>query len=138
MFARWKSLWIALGAVAYVAFAAVRSAEPPGGSRLFAVSSPFPALLLLLPLALCFVWVLTAPPSRGEDRIDAGARSAARACATGAAIVLAARAGSESAGLLALENAGAALASTASLVALARIGSLGGLVPPPPAARRLD
>jgi hypothetical protein len=129
MFSRIRPLWVASGAVLYVAFAALRSNEKGG---------LFHALLLLLPVALWLAWRLTAPPTRGEDLVDPDARSAARACAVGAAIVLAARAGKESPAFVALENGGAAVASIASFVALARIGSLGGLVTAPPSARRLD
>src|SRR5262245_42021920 len=94
MFWRARSYWIAAGAVAYVAFAAIRAqAEPPS-------SLPRPTLvaqalawaaLVALPIALAAAWSLTAPPARGEDRVDPDARSAARACFAGAAILLAAR-----------------------------------------------
>src|SRR5262249_54539070 len=39
---------------------------------------------------------------------------------------------------IALANLGAALASMSALVAMARLPSLGGMVEPPPSARRLD
>jgi hypothetical protein len=142
MFWRARSFWLAAGAVAYVAFAALGAEGTP---------SPFPsplstplgqalpwAALLLLPAALALVWNLTSPPTRGEDPIDEGARSAARACFAGAAVLLAALSGPAGPGFAALANLGAAVASMSALVALARIGSLGGLVEPPPSARRLD
>src|SRR5262249_32001076 len=97
--------------------------------------------LFLLPVALGIAWTLTAPPARGEDRIDAGARSAARACLAGAAILLAARTGPDSPanpGFVALGNLGAALSGSAALWALARLSSLGGLLEPPAFARRIE
>src|SRR4029077_20024568 len=94
--------------------------------------------LCALPAALALVWNLTAPPSRGENRVDEGARRAARACAAGAAVLLAALTGPGSPGFVALANLGTGVASMAALVALARLSSLGGLMAPPPSARRLD
>src|SRR5580704_4590206 len=142
MFWRVRSFWLAAGAVAYVAFAALVAEDTP---------SPFPSppptvlgrglpwiALVALPAALAVVWTVTAPPSRGEDRVEEGARAAARACFAGAAVVLAALAGRAGPGAIAFANLGAAVSSMAALVALARIGSLGGLVAPPPSARRLD
>ena len=141
MFWRVRSYWLAAGAVAYVAFAALRGLEAPAG---FAPRATMTARalawlsLLGLPVALAVVWTLTAPPTRGEDHIDEGARRAARACFAGAAILLAARAGLDTPGFVALANLGAAIASMAALVALARITAPGGLVEPPASARRLD
>lgn len=142
MFWRARSFWLAAAAVAYVAFAALGADGTP---------SPFPTppptvlgrglpwlALLLLPAALAAVWQLTAPPARGEDRVEEGARAAARASCAGAAILLAALTGPWSPGFAALANLGAAVASMAALIALARIAPLGGLVAPPPWARRLD
>jgi len=142
MFWRARSFWLSAGAVAYVAVAALGAEGTP---------SPFPsplstplghalpwAALVTLPAALGVLWNLTAPPVRGQDSIDEGARSAARACFAGAAILLAALSGPAGPGFAALANLGAAIASMAALVALARIGSLGGMVEPPPSARRLD
>ncbi len=142
MFWRARSFWLSAGAVAYVAFAALGALDAP---------SPFPSppstirgrglpwlALFGLPAALAGVWSLTAPPSRGEDRVDPGARDAARGCAAGAAVLLAALTGPGSPGFAALANLGAAVASMAALVALARLSSLGGMVEPPASARRLD
>ncbi|MFT3771973.1 MAG: hypothetical protein QM820_41735 [Minicystis sp.] len=142
MFWRARSYWLAAGAVAYVALAAIGAEGTP---------SPFPTppptvfgrglpwiALAALPAALAAVWQLTAPPARGEDRIEQDARAAARACFTGTAILLAALTGPWSPGFVALSNIGAAVASMAALVALARIAPLGGLVAPPSWARRLD
>ncbi len=139
---RARSFWLSAGAVAYVAFAALGAGDAP---------SPFPSppptllgrglpwlALFGLPAALAAVWSLTEPPARGEDRVDPGARAAARACAAGAAVLLAALTGPGSPGFVALANLGAAAASMAALVALARLGSLGGMVEPPATARRLE
>src|SRR3954465_3910829 len=97
MFWRARSFWLAAGAVASVAFAALGAEGTP---------SPFPsplstplghalpwAALVVLPAALALLWNLTVPPVRGEDRVDPGARSAARACFAGAAVLLAALSG---------------------------------------------
>src|SRR5262245_54220426 len=145
MFWRIRSFWIAAGAVAYVAFAALNAAEvSPAAEPLVFGRAPAWLALFGLPVALAIGWTLTSPPARGEDRVDAGARSAARACLAGAAILIAARTGPEgtsgagSAGFVALGNLGAAIASSASLWGLSRISSLGGILEPLPSARRLD
>ncbi len=144
MFWRARLFWLSAGAVAYVAFAAIGALDadapspfPSPRSTLLGRGLPWLALLAL-PLALAVVWTVTVPPSRGEDRVDEGARRAARACAAGAAVLLAALTGPGSPGFAALGNLGTAVASMAALVALARLSSLGGLVEPPPSARRLD
>jgi hypothetical protein len=138
MFWRTRSFWLAAGAVAYVAFAALQSLEaglasPPPLARALALLA-----LLGLPVLLALIWSITAPPTRGEDRVDPGARHAARAAATGIAMLLAARTGVGGPAFLALASAGTGLCSIASLVALARITSFGGLMTPPPSARRLE
>jgi DNA-binding NtrC family response regulator len=138
---RTRSFWLAAGAVAYVAFASLQAAwvgaiperSPFAGSAGLAI-----AALIALPLLLAVGWLVTAPPTRGEDRIEATARSAARAAMGGAAVLLAARTGPVSAGFTAMANLGAATASMAALVGLSRIASLGGLVTPPPSARKLE
>ncbi len=138
---RTRSFWLAAGAVAYVAFASLQAAwvgvipkrSPFAGSAGLAL-----AALIALPLLLAVGWLVTAPPTRGEDRIEGTARSAARAAMGGAAVLLAARTGPVSAGFTAMANVGAATASMASLVGLSRIASLGGLVTPPPSARKLE
>ncbi len=97
MFWRVRSFWLAAGAVAYVAFAALVGQDAP---------SPFPSppvtalgrflpwtAIVALPAALAVVWTFTAPPTRGEDHVEEGARAAARACFAGAAVVLAALTG---------------------------------------------
>ncbi len=145
MFWRARSFWIAAGAVSYAAFAALQASGGRG---------PAWIALLGLPLLLAFVWTATAPlggyaPARSsedETERDPAAvsandelhRSAARICFTGAAFLIAARTGPTSPWLDALGNLGAAVASMASLVALARIPHPGGLLPVPDDARRLD
>jgi hypothetical protein len=147
MFWRARSFWLSAGAVAYVAFAAIGAQDALDAGAPSPFPLPRPTLLgrglpwlalFALPAALAGVWHLTAPPSRGEDRVDEGARAAARACFAGAAVLLAALAGPGTPGFVALANLGAAVASMAALVALARLTSLGGLVEPPASARRLD
>lgn len=95
--------------------------------------------LVLLPMLLAFGWSRTRPPSRGEDSVDAIVRSASRASLFGATLLLAARSSFvEDATLEAFANLGAGIAATSALVALARISGLGGALPVPAAARRLD
>jgi hypothetical protein len=124
---RARSYWIAAAAVAYTAFAALR-ASAGGGPAWLALAG--------LPFVLALGWRLTAPPARGEDRIDPAARSAARAALAGAALLAAARTGPSSPALIALGNLGAAIASLSALVALSRMSGLGGLLETP--ARRLN
>jgi len=103
-------------------------------------TGPWPWIALVtLPLALGEVWRRTRRPPSGEDRIDPTARSALRATAWGASAWLAARTGP--AGVAALDAAaavGVGAAAVGALVALARIGSFGGLLRPHPLARSLD
>ena len=102
MFWRARSFWLAVLVVAYVAFAALRADEiAPLGAPLLFGRAPAWAALFGLPVLLALAWSRTSPPSRGEDRIDAGARAAARACVAGAAILLASRAGRDSPGFAA-------------------------------------
>lgn len=142
MFWRARSYWIAAGAAAYAAFAALQAAGGRGPAWL---------ALIALPVLLALVWSATAPlggypgakPAPKENENDPAAsdylhRSAARACFTGAAILAAARTGPEGPWLDALANLGAALASMAALITLARIPHPGGLLPVPDDARRLD
>ena len=127
MLRRVRSIWVAVAAVSYVAFAALRMA---GGHGL-----PWLALVLL-PIGLVVGWRITEP--RGALRVEPAARSATRACLTGAAILLAARSGPIGPGFTALSNLGAAIAAMSALVAMARIASQGGLLEAPPSTRRLD
>ncbi len=139
MFWRVRSYWVAAGAVAYVAFAALQAWQDPARAGAEPPARAVAWLVLLgLPAALAAGFALIAPPSRGEDRVDASARGAARACAAGVAVFVAARSGPPGDWFTALANLGAAIASLASLVALARIGSLGGLAVAPSSTRRLD
>jgi transcriptional regulator with AAA-type ATPase domain len=122
-----RSLWLAMGAASYVAFAALEGRDSHGLEWLLAAC---------LPIALALVWRATMPARVGP--VERGAWTATRACATGACILIGARLGPASAGLTALGNLGAALASMSGLFALARIAPIGGLLTPPPQARRVD
>ncbi|AKT41599.1 hypothetical protein [Chondromyces crocatus] len=138
---RARSFWIAAIVVAYAAFAALRASGGRG---------PAWFALVGLPVLLAFGWRFTAslldrgragrmgPTSGSEDHIDPSARSAARAAFTGVALLVAARTGPATDALIALGNVGAAIASLCALGALARVSGLGGLLEPPPTARRLD
>lgn len=116
-------------AVAYVCVAAMRGA-----------SSSLPlAALIGLPLLLVVVWRRTDAPRTGEDHTLRTARLAVRAVVTGAAFWVAARSGAAGRpGLDAVANLGTGVAIVSALIALGRIGSLGGLLAVPPAARSLD
>src|SRR4051812_46636325 len=105
MLRRIRSFWVAAAAVAYVAFAALRMAGGHGW--------PWVALVGL-PIGLGFVWRLT--EVRGTGRVEPAARSATRACLTGAAILVAARSGPDGPGFAALANLGAAVATMSALV----------------------
>lgn len=145
MFWRARSFWIAAGAVAYAAFAALQASGGRGPAWLALVG---------LPILLALVWTATAPlggyaPPRTTEKQterdptatpthDEIHRSAARICFTGAAFLAAALTGPNSPWLDALANLGAAIASMASLVALARIPHPGGLLPVPDEARSFD
>lgn len=124
---RVRSLWLALAAVLYVGFAALQAA---GGRGL-----PWLAIAAL-PIALVFSFRWTEP--REGRRAETTALAATRVAVTGACVLAAARTSPPTPGLLALENVGVAVASMAALVAVARVASLGGLLEPRPAARRLD
>jgi transcriptional regulator with GAF, ATPase, and Fis domain len=139
MFWRARSFWLAALIVAYVALAALRADEvAPLGAPLLFGRAPAWAALFGLPALLALAWSRTSPPSRGEDRIDAGARGAARACVVGAAILLASRTGRDSPGFAAFGNLGAGIASVAALYGLSRVTSLGGLIEPPSRGRTLE
>lgn len=137
MFWRLRSYWVAATAVAYVGFASLQAWHDPSRAAFDASTLAWLALLGL-PAILAAAFALTAPPTGGEDRIEPSARGAARACAAGVAIFVAARSAPASDGFSALGNFGAALSSLAALVALARVASLGGLAATPPSTRRLD
>lgn len=143
MFWRARSFWIAASAVAYAAFAALQASGGRGPAWL---------ALLGLPILLALVWTATAPlggyaPRRAPSNEpepqappenDELHKSAARIGFTGAAFLAAALTGPNSPWLDALANLGAAVASMASLVAVARIPHPGGLLPVPDEARSFD
>jgi hypothetical protein len=115
---RRRSLWAAAVAVLYLCSAALY-AEPASRSAWLA--------LLLEPLVLWLGFRWVDAPRRGADRIDAAARSAGRAAVSGVAIALSALLATADASFRLAETLGVALASVASLVALARVSSLGGV-----------
>ena len=113
----------------YVLVAAIRgSPDRPAGIL----------ALLLLPSALLVVWIRSAPPARGEDWVSPLTRSAMRAVGLGGALLAAARlAPSGDPPFEAVAALGTTMASVGSLVALARIAPLGGLLVVSKRARRL-
>jgi hypothetical protein len=121
---RVRSFWIVLASVAYAAFAALRASD----------GHPWRwAVVATLPLGLAWAYSLTA-----RDEEAAGAVQAARVSIAGAGVVLATSLGPPTLELVGLRNLGVALASVASLVALARLPGPGGLLEPAPTAQRLD
>jgi transcriptional regulator with AAA-type ATPase domain len=117
-------------AILYVCFAALGAT---GG----ALHTYF--MLVVLPLAVVFVWRKTRPAPEGDDPIVAGARVATRACLWGATLWVAARSGPPGrASFDVAANLGTGTAAVAALVALARIPGLPGLLVPHPATRALD
>ncbi len=130
MFAKTRSLWVSTAMLAYLAFA-VAQARESAWWLWFAV--------ILLPLVWIEVWRRTRPPKRGEDGVSQTARAAFRATVWGSLIWLSARSGTSGAVMLdAAANLGTGVAAVASLVALARLRSPGGLLAPPRAAVSLD
>lgn len=123
---RWY--WILTSVLAYTCFGAARS----GGGVL-----PWLALLVL-PVGLSEVFRRT-QGNTGDDRLSAEARSAVRATAWGAALLIAARTGAAARPALdAAANLGAGTAAVGALVALARLPPTGGLLQAPGGARSLD
>lgn len=121
----WRSRgwWAATAVVLYIAAAALR-ADP---------RSPIAWLALGLgPLSLTIGWRLTAVPSRGIDTVAVEARRASRVVVAGTALALVAALLPSEASFIAAQRLGIALACVASLVALGRVTSLGGI-----AARRV-
>jgi transcriptional regulator with AAA-type ATPase domain len=115
--------------VGYVLVAALRVA-PGGAGAVLGV--------LLLPAGLLIIWSRSVPPARGEDWVNPVTRSATRAVGLGSAVMAAARiapVGTPS--LETMAAVGTGIASVASLVALARIAPLGGLLTVPRSARQL-
>ena len=94
---------------------------------------------MALPLGLAEAWRRTARPRGGEDRVEPAARSALHAALWGAALWAAARLGPAGRpGFDAAANLAAGAAVVAGLVALARVGSMGGVLVAPKASRSLD
>ncbi len=129
MYLRRRSFWVAVAAVLYVAVAALR-AGPEQPQTWVGVGV---GLVLLLA-----GWQLVAVPLRRPDQIAPSARSAARVTVTGVAIVAVAQLAPVSPGFVAARCFGLAIASVASLVALARITSLGGIATRDNLSRRFD
>ncbi len=123
-----RSYWLSVLAVAYTCFEAARSL--PGALPWLA--------LLVLPLALGEVFRRseTLPT---DERARAESRAGVRACAVGAALLVAARTGANARPALdAAANFGSGAASVGALVALARLPSAGGLLESMRSARSLD
>ena len=126
---RSRSLLLALLSVGYVLVAALRVA-PSGAAAVLGVLS--------LPAALLIVWSRSVPPARGEDWVNPITRSATRAVGFGSCVMAAARiAPVGTPALEAMAALGTGIASVASLVAMARIAPLGGLLAVPRSARQL-
>jgi hypothetical protein len=123
-----RELALCLLALAYVAFAAAQSG--PG------------ALVLAASVASSLAFVAVYRGSQvaaGQDRVSKTARRAAWLTAFGIALFTEARTGGAGrAGLDAAANLGVGIASVASLVALARIKPLGGMLAAPKATEALD
>ncbi len=129
MFLRERSYWGSVALASYAGASAV-TASPEG-----AHGAPL-AGLLLVPVALAVGYAFTAAPEDRPDRVEPAARAAARLAITGAGVLIESATSRD--GLLMFSYLGSALASVAGLVAVARSGSLGGLLAPPRFARRLD
>lgn len=123
-------IWTPLGAILYVAFAALQA---------HAVSLLALLILLLSPPLLFFVWRWTDPSDRRASSADPSALLATRAAISGGLLWLAARSGPDGiAAFDAAANVGAGTATLAALVALARISAPGGLIVPAKMSRTLD
>lgn len=123
-----RELTLCLLALAYVAFAAARSGS---GLRVLLTFAAATAALVVV--------YRRSQVAAGTDRVSPSARKAAWLTAFGIALFVVARAGG--AGLVGLDaaaNLGAGIASVASLVALARIKPLGGMLLAPKATESLD
>ena len=127
-FFRERSYWLS---VALVTYASAAQLEPPIGHHPLSL-----VVLGVLPFLLAAAWRATRSPIGASDGVEESARAAARVAIAGAAVVIACLAGHGA--TQALSYAGAGLASVAGLVAVARVGTPGGLVTPPRSARRLE
>jgi hypothetical protein len=123
--------WIPLGAILYVAFAALEA---------HTVSLLALFVLVLSPPTLFYVWRKTDPNDRQlKSTAEAPALMATRAAFSGGLLWLAARSGPDGvAAFDAAANVGAACATLAALVAMARISGPGGLIAPAKMSRTLD
>ncbi len=123
-----RELALCLLALAYVAFAAIRT----GGA----------GLVLLVTGASCFGFIAIyrrAQVAAGSDRVSPAARRASWLTAFGIALFLEARTGGPGRpGLDAAANLGAGIAAVSSLLALGRIKPLGGMLIAPKATESLD
>ncbi|MBW2525245.1 MAG: hypothetical protein JRI23_13760 [Deltaproteobacteria bacterium] len=129
MWRRRRSFWIALAVVLYVGVAALR-VRPQAWQAWLA--------LALGPVILVLGWQRASSPVRGPDRIDPVARSAARVVVAAAAAVMVATVAPASPSFVTMSLLGIGVACMASLVALTRVGSLGGVAARPGRGRQLD
>lgn len=127
---RGRFFWLSICSVVYVCFAAAR--HRPTSLAVWAG-------LVVLPLVLAEAWRRAGRLRRGEDRVETAARMALRTSLWGAALWLAARLGPAGRpGFDAAANLAAGAAVVGALVALARVGTLGGMLGAPKATRSLD
>lgn len=125
-----RSVWFAIAAVLYVAFAALQ-ADP---RSLFAW-----LIVVVAPVALWFTWRYTAARHRPAEREPGVVIDAIRATTTAAFLFLTSRAGPLGhPGFDAAANLGAGIALVSAIVALGRIPGQGGLLSVPPATRSID
>src|SRR5262245_3773252 len=129
MLRRSVGLWLALAGVLYAGVAAWR-ADPERPSSWVG--------LALGPLCLLVGFLLTAPPRRGVDSVRSEARAAARAAVSGATLALVAELAPAEPAFAVARMLGIGLAASASLVALVRASSLGGLAALPLRRAHLD
>lgn len=123
-------VWIPLGAILYVAFAALQAHSHPLWTL---------APLLGSPVLLVLVWRKTTHSDHRATSADPDALLAMRAAFSGALLWLSARAGPEGHSAFdAVANLGAGTSTLGALIALARITSPGGLLVPVKITRSLD
>ncbi len=129
MFLRERSYWATVALASYAG--ATASAAATAGERGVAL-----AALGLAPAVIAVGWTATAPPAGATDRVEPGARAAARTALLGAVLIVTSETSRR--GTTVFTHLGAALASVAGVVAIARASSLGGMLEPPGFARKLD